>query len=97
MTAAQDRPHLLITAPMMPFVMEALEREYVTHRLWEQPDRDAYLQAHGHGVRAVATNGGMGLPQAVMAALPDLEMVAIYGVGLDAIDLHEAARRAWTP
>jgi len=43
MTAAQDRPHLLITAPMMPFVMEALEREYVTHRLWEQPDRDAYL------------------------------------------------------
>ena len=86
-------PELLIVAPMMPFVMEALERDYTTHRLWEQADRTAYLAAHGTEIRGVATNGGVGLNPQIMAALPTLEMVAIYGVGLDAIDLHESARR----
>jgi hydroxypyruvate reductase len=93
MTHHTPRPELLIVAPMMPFVMEALERDYTTHRLWEQPDRSAYLEAHGAGITGVATNGGVGLKPEIMAALPKLEMVAIYGVGLDAIDLQEAARR----
>ncbi|MFB9993911.1 hypothetical protein ACFFLM_18310 [Deinococcus oregonensis] len=65
-------PALLIIAPMMPFVLEALEREYQTFRLWEAPDQAAFLQLPGPAIRGVATNGG---------------------VGLDAVDLHEAARR----
>lgn len=95
MTAAPSdaRPELLVVAPMMPFVMEALERNYRTHRLWEQPDAAAYLQASGAAIRGVATNGGVGLRTEVMEALPALEMVAIYGVGLDAVNLHQAARR----
>ena len=93
MTDRTPRPELLIVAPMMPFVMEALERDYTTHRLWEQPDRAAYLAAHGAEITGAATNGGAGLNPEIMAALPKLEMVAIYGVGLDAIDLQEAARR----
>ena len=87
-------PELLITAPMMPFVMEALEQGFVTHRLWKQADRAEYLRAHGTNIRGVATNGGVGLKPEVMAALPKLEVVAIYGVGLDAIDLTECARRS---
>ena len=87
------RPELLITAPMMPFVMEALEQGFVTHRLWEQTDRAEYLHRHGADIRGVATNGGVGLKPEIMAALPKLEMVAIYGVGLDAVDLAECARR----
>ncbi|ULH14230.1 2-hydroxyacid dehydrogenase (plasmid) [Deinococcus sp. KNUC1210] len=91
--AHPERPELLIVAPMTPFVMQALEHDYTTHRLWEQADRAAYLREHGAGIRGVATNGGVGLKPEIMAALPALEMVAIYGVGLDAIDLNEAARR----
>jgi len=41
----------------------------------------------------VATNGGVSLKPELMAALPALEMVTVYGVGLDAIDLYAAARR----
>jgi len=33
MTDHTERPELLIVAPMTPFVMEALERDYTTHRL----------------------------------------------------------------
>ena len=92
-TPSATRPELLIVAPMMPFVMQALEQGYRTHHLWEQPDTAAYLKSHGAAIRGVATNGGVGLKAEDMAALPALEMVAIYGVGLDAINLHEAARR----
>jgi len=45
----------------------------------------------------VATNGGVGLKPETMAALPALEMVTIYGVSLDAIDLHAAAWRSAPP
>ncbi|GGR14159.1 hypothetical protein [Deinococcus ruber] len=91
--AHPQRPEVLIVAPMTVYVMQALEHDDTTHRLWEQSDRAAYLRAHGAGIRGVATNGGVGLKPEIMAALPALEMVAIYGVGLDAIDLNEAARR----
>ncbi|WP_407571492.1 hypothetical protein [Deinococcus altitudinis] len=84
MTDRTHRPELLIVASMMPFVMEALERDYTTYRLWEQPDRTDYLNAHGADITGVATNGGVGPKPEIMAALPKLEMVAVYGVGLDA-------------
>ena len=41
----------------------------------------------------MATNGGVRLKRKLMAALSALEMVTIYGVGLNAIDLYAAARR----
>ena len=85
------RPDLLIVAPMMPFVMDALHAAYRTHHLWELSD--SQLSEIGPRVRGVATNGGAGLKRAVMDNLPALEMIAIYGVGLDALDLSECARR----
>ncbi|CAM4019110.1 2-hydroxyacid dehydrogenase [Deinococcus marmoris] len=88
-----NKPDLLIVAPMMPDVMTALERGFQTHRLWEAPDRAAFLNEVGATVRGVATNGGAGLPREVMDALSVLEVVVIYGVGLDAVDLAECARR----
>ena len=71
------RPELLITAPMMPFVMEALEQNYVTHRLWEQADRAEYLHTHGANIRGVATNGGVGLKPEIMAALPTTRVLIL--------------------
>ncbi|CAM3634798.1 2-hydroxyacid dehydrogenase [Deinococcus frigens] len=87
------RPDLLIVAPMMPLVMETLERDFQTHRLWEAPDKAALLKEVGGRVRGVATNGGAGLAREVMDALGALEVVVIYGVGLEAVDLAECARR----
>ncbi len=88
-----SKPDLLIVAPMMPDVMTALERDFQAHRMWEAPDRAAFLKTVGATVRGVATNGGAGLSREVMDALSALEVVVIYGVGLDGIDLTECARR----
>jgi hydroxypyruvate reductase len=87
------KPEILIIGPMMPQVMIALERDYISHRLWEASDRDAFLAKIGPKVKAIATNGGLGASGALINALPNLEIIAVYGVGVDAIDLTLAKKR----
>ena len=41
-------------------------------------------------MRAIATRGELGASAELMRALPNLEIVACYGVGTDAIDLTHA-------
>jgi len=81
------KPHLLLIEPMMPAVEKALDESYVVHR-WQKDElpKDA-------PIRAIATGGGTGVPRAVMDALPALEIIAINGIGTDAVDLVEASRR----
>lgn len=43
--------------------------------------------------RIVLTSGAVGLTGAQMARLPALELIAVNGVGVDAVDLAEARRR----
>ena len=47
----------------------------------------------GAGIDVVLTSGSRGLAADEMAALPDLRLVAVNGVGLDAVDLGAAAER----
>jgi D-3-phosphoglycerate dehydrogenase len=87
------KPDLLMMGKLMPHVMEALERAYQAHRYWEAPDKAALLSEVGPRIRGVATTGSIGLRTAAMAALPKLEIVSVYGVGLDAVDLAQAKAR----
>jgi lactate dehydrogenase-like 2-hydroxyacid dehydrogenase len=86
-------PHLLMPGTYPPADMADLEQHYTVHRLWEAKDRGAYLAEHGHHVRAVATRGDLGAAPDLLAALPALELVACYGVGVDAIDLDVCRKR----
>jgi D-3-phosphoglycerate dehydrogenase len=87
------KPELLILAPMMARVLETLERDYRSHRLWSAPDKAALLAEVGPRIRAIATTGGRGAEAALIAQLPALEIIACYGVGVDAIDLPAARAR----
>jgi hydroxypyruvate reductase len=87
------KTRILLVEPLMPDIERRLDATYDVCRLYEAEDRDAFVAAHAGGVRAAVTGGGTGVPAAVMAALPDLEIVVISGVGTDAVDLGEAARR----
>ncbi len=87
------KPEVLMMGKMMPHVMEALEGAYQIHRYWETPDKAALLAQVGPAIRGVATNGAIGLKGELMSALPGLEVIAVYGVGLDAVDLVQAKSR----
>src|SRR5215468_2928021 len=88
------KPEVLIVAAMMPRVMETLASDFTTHRLWEAPDQAALLASVGPRIRGIATTGGRGAEAKLIAALPALEIIACYGVGVDAIDLAAARARS---
>ncbi len=87
------RIEIIVVTPLMASVMEALDETYRVHKLWEAADRKALLAEVGERIRGIATDGHAGASAELMDALPNLEIVSCFGVGVDAIDLAHAARR----
>ncbi len=86
-----SKPELVMIAPLP--VLAEVEADFTVHRLWEAPDRDALLARAAPTVRGIVTTGVHGADAALMDALPKAEIVAIFGVGFDAVDLDHAKRR----
>lgn len=87
-----SRPHVLVVGPLRPEQMQALDAAYTLHRYDEATDKAALLSGCAGAIRAVVTTGGYGFTAELLGELPNLEIVASSGVGLDKIDV--AACRA---
>ena len=87
------KPEIIITARGHAGTMATLQSEFTTHLLSEAADRNAFLKQHAPTVRALATFGPMAVDGKLMDALPKLEIVANFGVGVDAINLEDAKKR----
>ena len=88
------KPEVLLLSPILiPAIQEQLTALYTVHRHFEQSDPQAWLRAHGHRIRGVVTGGHAGIREEVMALLPALQVVAVNGVGTDAVDLAYARAR----
>ncbi|MEO1493805.1 MAG: 2-hydroxyacid dehydrogenase [Pseudomonadota bacterium] len=84
---------VLVICPLLKSCMTALERDYRVHRYWQTEDKAALLAQIGPNLRAVATDGHHGVPADVMAAAPQLGVVASLGVGYDGIDIDACRAR----
>jgi len=76
-----------------PVLQGALDAAYQVHRLDLAADPKALLAEVGPAIRAVVTTGAGGVANAVVDALPGLELIAIRGVGTDKVDLAHARER----
>ena len=63
------------------------------HRLFQTDDLKTLLTQVGSQIRAIATGGGSGVNPTIFDALPNLEIIAINGIGTDAVDLQKAKAR----
>lgn len=70
-----------------------LDAAYTMHRYFEATDKAAFLAKVGPQVRAIATRGDLGASAGLIAACPNLEMIAVFGVGFDAVDVDFARAR----
>jgi lactate dehydrogenase-like 2-hydroxyacid dehydrogenase len=84
------KPEILLLEAMMPELEARLDAAYTVHRPDTAPDKAAFIAALGAAVRAIVTGGGSGVSSAIADALPKLEIIAINGVGTDAVDLTRA-------
>lgn len=87
------KPHILQVGPYPAWDQEPLDAAYHMHRLFEAADRDAFLAEVGPKVRGIATRGELGANATMIAACPNLEIISVYGVGYDAVDLAAAKAR----
>jgi lactate dehydrogenase-like 2-hydroxyacid dehydrogenase len=86
------KPHVLQVGPYPEWDQGPLDAAFHMHRYFEAADKTAFLAEVGPKVRAIATRGELGANAAMIAACPQLEVISVYGVGYDAVDL--AACRA---
>jgi len=79
----------------MPLIMQGCDARFEVHRCWEAADRDALLKRVGPQIEAICTGTftGVKTDEAMMAACPNLKIVANFGVGYDSVDVAAAARR----
>jgi lactate dehydrogenase-like 2-hydroxyacid dehydrogenase len=87
------KPEILQIGPYPAWDQEPLDAAFTVHRLFEAADKAAFLKEIGAGIRAIATRGELGASLEVIEACPRLEIISVYGVGYDAVNLEAARAR----
>lgn len=87
------KPEILQVGPYPDWDQVPIDEAFDAKRLFEADDKAAFLGEHGPQVRAIATRGELGADAAMIAACPQLELISVYGVGYDAVDLNAAKER----
>src|SRR5215469_15423031 len=87
------QPDVLMIEPLTPEAERQLDNVYRVHRLFQAGDAAKLVAEVGSSIRAVVTGGGHGVSNAIADALPALEIIAINGIGTDAVDLERARAR----
>lgn len=80
----------MITQPQVKSCVDALKQQFTVHDLAGAPDPEALLREIGPDIRGIA--GGK-VPASLMEKLPNLEIIAVSGVGYDSVDATAAKAR----
>lgn len=78
--------------PMMPVVANGLEASFTVHKIYEQSDPKAALDAVASRIRGLATLGNK-VDTAFLERFPKLEIISNFGVGYDNVDVAACAAR----
>ena len=87
------KPMILQVGPYPDWDQAPLESTFDMKRLFEADDKAAFLAEHGPSIRAIATRGELGADLAMIEACPNAEVISVYGVGYDAVDLAACATK----
>jgi lactate dehydrogenase-like 2-hydroxyacid dehydrogenase len=87
------KPTVMQLGPLLPLVEQGLVANYTHLHLGKAPDAAAFLAAHAASVDAVVSSGKTGVTAALLDALPNLKLVAHFGVGYDNVDVERARAR----
>ncbi len=87
------KPEILLVGPYPEWDLVELDAKFEVRKLYEATDRDVFLQQHGGNIRGIATRGELGASAELIDRLPKLEVVSVYGVGYDAVNLEACRAR----
>ncbi|MEM9550506.1 MAG: 2-hydroxyacid dehydrogenase [Pseudomonadota bacterium] len=87
------KPDILQVGPYPDWDQVPLDEAFEMHRYYEADDKAAFLAEVGGQVRGIATRGERGAGRDIIDACPQLEIISVYGVGFDAVDLDACRER----
>lgn len=70
-----------------------LEKEFAPHFLAEAADREALIAHIAPRVRAIARGNHIAIDKALIDKFPNLEIISVFGVGYDGVDVAYARER----
>ena len=82
--------NLLIMSHMPQYFIDLADKNFNTYKLWLRDDEDKYLNDIKLEIDAIAVMGGYKITPDLMKSMPNLKIIACYGVGYDAIDISYA-------
>ena len=87
------KPDIVFTGKGHAGTQATLEAEFAVHKLFESNDKEKFLKERADRIRGIASFGHLPVDGKLMDALPKLEIVANFGVGVDQINLDDARAR----
>lgn len=84
---------ILALSPLLPPEMIRLEERFHTVRLYKEADPEKTLQAIRNDVVGIVSNPGAPVRRNLIEALPNLEIISQFGVGVDNIDFDATRER----
>lgn len=88
-----EKVELVLIGAMRPEIVAELERHFVVHPVHAAADPLAAMAELGPRIRGAVGHGMAGVKRQHMERLPNLEIVALNGVGLETSDVAEAKKR----
>lgn len=84
---------VLLVAQVIPYLEQELDKRYKLFRAYDQPQTAQVLSQHASSIRAVVGNSNAGADAELIEALPKLEIVSSFSVGVDRIDLDRCKEK----
>jgi len=84
---------IIVTAPLPPFLYDPLKADYRCHDYHQAADKPSLLAAHGAKIRGLVQGGGTVTRTSLLDALPNLEIISVFGVGYDGVSVAYCKQR----
>jgi len=84
---------ILSLGPFYAPAFELMEREFTVHKLWQAKDPAALMAEVASRIRGIQATHRDKTDARLMDALPKLEIISCFGVGVDGVDLEAARKR----
>lgn len=88
-----NKPEILQVGAYPEWDEKPLNELFTVHRYFEEEDKKAFLEKNAANIVGIATRGELGADKALIESLPSLEIISVYGVGYDAVDLDAAREK----
>ena len=87
-----EPPEVLVVAKLWPPMMESLRGAFRVHDRIHQSDPTAFA-AVAPRIRAISASGESKVSRELIAQMPALEIISVFGVGYDGVDVAAARER----